>query len=63
MKRKQIARALARQQKTPVAPAQDEVDELVYGILEKLRAGRSVRLPGLGKLAPAALRSSSSPRR
>lgn len=50
MKRKQLARVLAREQGMPAAQAQDQVDELVHDILERLRAGKPVRLPGLGKL-------------
>ncbi len=50
MKRKQLARVLAREQGMPAGRAQDQVDELVHDILERLRAGKPVRLPGLGKL-------------
>jgi nucleoid DNA-binding protein len=50
MKRKDLARTLARQAHIPKAAAQDRVDSVVHDILKKIKAGRSVELPGLGKL-------------
>jgi len=50
MKRKQLARQLAREQGMAQGRAQDQVDELARDILERLRAGKPVRLPGVGKL-------------
>ena len=50
MKRKDLARRLARETRQPAAEAQDQVDHLVHRILKSLRAGRSVELPGMGKL-------------
>jgi nucleoid DNA-binding protein len=32
------------------ATAQDRVDEVVYQILKRLRSGKPVALPGVGKL-------------
>jgi len=52
VKRKQIARTLARQKRLPEAVAGDQVDELVHNILKKLQKGQPVELPGLGKLIP-----------
>jgi nucleoid DNA-binding protein len=50
MKRKELVKALARQTGLSRSAAQNEVDELVHNILNKLRQGRQVRLPGVGKL-------------
>jgi nucleoid DNA-binding protein len=52
MKRKEIARTLARRKRLPDAIARDQVDEMVHKILKKLRKGQPVDLPGLGKLMP-----------
>jgi nucleoid DNA-binding protein len=48
MKRKQLARDLARATHLSAAAAQDRVDELVHEILRRLRSGEPVDLPGLG---------------
>jgi nucleoid DNA-binding protein len=48
MKRKQLARDLARTAHMPAAAAQDRVDEVVHEILRRLRAGEPVDLEGLG---------------
>jgi nucleoid DNA-binding protein len=50
MKQEELARELARESKLPAATAQDRIDELVHQIVRKLRRGRPVELPGLGKL-------------
>ncbi|MEP6963156.1 MAG: HU family DNA-binding protein [Acidobacteriota bacterium] len=50
MKRKELGRELARAAHMPHGAAQDQVDALVHDIVRKLRAGRPVKLPGLGKL-------------
>lgn len=50
MKRKALARDLARTSKIPAHEAQDRVDELVHEILRKLRAGEPVELRRLGKM-------------
>jgi len=50
MRRKELARALAREAHIPEAIAQDRVDAVVHKILMKLKAGHPVKLPGLGKL-------------
>jgi len=54
MKRKELARELARTQRLAAGAAQDQIDQLVHDILRKLRAGEPVDLPGLGKLMPPA---------
>jgi nucleoid DNA-binding protein len=50
MKRQGLARKLARETRLSNAKAQDQVDGLVHRILKSLRAGRPVKLPGVGKL-------------
>jgi len=52
MKRKELARELARTERLAAATAQDQIDQMVHDILRKLRAGKAVELPGLGKLIP-----------
>jgi len=57
MKQKELARELAREARLPTAVARDRIEELVQQIVRRLRRGRPVELPGLGKLvAPARLR-------
>jgi nucleoid DNA-binding protein len=60
MKRKELARKLARTERLAVGAAQDQVDQVVHEILRKLRAGKPVNLPGLGKLVARPLRSGKS---
>ena len=50
MTQEELARELAREARLPAAVAQDQIDELVHQIIRKLRRGRPVELPGLGKL-------------
>jgi nucleoid DNA-binding protein len=50
VKRRQLAQTLARLARIPGAIAQDRVDTVVHDILKKLKIGRPVDLPGLGKL-------------
>jgi nucleoid DNA-binding protein len=50
MKREEIAKTLARQTGLSRSEARNEVDELVHKILNKLRHGRPVKVPGVGKL-------------
>jgi nucleoid DNA-binding protein len=50
MKREEIAKKLARQAGLSNSAARNEVDELVRTILQKLRKGQQVKLPGVGKL-------------
>jgi len=54
MKQIELARELAREARLPAAVAQDRVDELVHHIVRRLRRGRPVELPGLGKLVVSA---------
>lgn len=50
MKQAELARELAREARLPAAAAQDRIDDLVHRIIQNLRQGRPVKLPGLGKL-------------
>jgi nucleoid DNA-binding protein len=50
MRRKDLARALAVEAKIPGALAQDRVDAVVHDILRRLKAGKAVKLSGVGKL-------------
>ena len=50
MKRKDLARALAIESKIPGAVAQDRVDAVVHDILRRLKAGKAVKLAGVGNL-------------
>lgn len=54
MKRKELARDVARTAHIPAAAAQDRVDEVVHEILRRLRAGEPVDLESLG-IDPKAL--------
>jgi nucleoid DNA-binding protein len=54
MRREELARELAREARLPAAVAQEQIDELVHRIVRKLRRGRPVELPGLGKLVTRA---------
>ena len=56
MKRAELAKTLARKTGLSKSAAQNEVDELVAGILRKLRQGQQVKLPGVGKLVAKKLR-------
>jgi nucleoid DNA-binding protein len=47
---RELARELPKETRLPVAAARDHIDELVHQIIQKLRRGRPVELPGLGKL-------------
>jgi nucleoid DNA-binding protein len=53
MRHEELARELARKTGLPAGAAQDQIEHLVQRILKKLRSGRAVELPGLGKLVRA----------
>lgn len=48
MKNRELAQRLARKTGIPRAAAADQVDRVVTEIIENIRNGESVRLPGLG---------------
>ena len=50
MKHDELADELAKEAGVAKAAAQDQIEELVQRIVKKLRRGRSVALPGLGRL-------------
>ena len=50
MNKEELARELAREARLPAAEAKDRIEALVHQIVRKLRRGRPVELPGLGKL-------------
>jgi nucleoid DNA-binding protein len=50
MKRAELAKKLARETGLSPSEARNEVDELVHRILNKLRKGQPVKVPGVGKL-------------
>jgi nucleoid DNA-binding protein len=50
MTREEIAKKLARKTGLSNSEARNEVDELVHNILDKLRKGQQVKVPGVGKL-------------
>lgn len=59
MKRKQLARELARRTGVPEAEARDRVDQAVHEILQRLKRGKPVSLPGIGKLVSKPARGGS----
>lgn len=52
MKKSDLARKLAAQQKTTHGAAADCLDHAVNQVLIKLKHGTSARLPGLGTICP-----------
>jgi nucleoid DNA-binding protein len=56
MTRQDLGRALARKQHVSRAEAQDQLDALFHSIKTSLRLGKTIELPGIGRLV-----SSSSP--
>jgi nucleoid DNA-binding protein len=50
MKSEELAKKLARKTGLSHSAARNELDELVHNILWKMRNGRPVNLPGVGKL-------------
>ncbi len=49
MKKKELARELARKTGVTRAEAADQVDRMVNDILQKMRDGQPATLPGLGR--------------
>jgi nucleoid DNA-binding protein len=52
MTKNELAARLAEQEQVTTAEAADQLDRLAYRILKKLRRGKPVELPGLGRLLP-----------
>ena len=53
MKKEELTLRLARAARLTAAEAADQIDDVVHGIVKKLRKGKSATLPGLGRLMPA----------
>ena len=49
MKKTEIAKRMARRSGVSEAEAADQLDRVVYQILDKLRRGKEAPLPGLGR--------------
>lgn len=52
MKKDEIAHNLAAQTGISKGEAADQVDRLIHRIAAQMRAGKPVRIPGLGKITP-----------
>lgn len=50
MRKNEITERLARESDLSPAAAADEVDRVVHRLVKRLRQGKQVSLPGLGKL-------------
>jgi Bacterial DNA-binding protein len=54
MKKEELARLLARESGISTAAAADQLDDILFGILRRVRQGHSASLPGLGTFLPGA---------
>ena len=61
MKRKELAREVARTRQVPEAAARDRVDEVVHDILTRLRAGVPVDLTQLERSTQAGRKLKARP--
>lgn len=52
MRKPDLAARLAGQRRISEAEAADQLDRVVHAILRRLRRGKPVSLPGLGRLMP-----------
>ena len=52
MKKRDLARRIARESRISKATAADKIDSVVHKILHDLRSGHATQLPGLGTLKP-----------
>jgi hypothetical protein len=52
MKREQLARRLAKESGITPAAAADQLDQILNGLLQRVRQGHSASLPGLGTFWP-----------
>jgi nucleoid DNA-binding protein len=53
MKKTELARRLADQEAITTAAAADQLDELIFEILRRLKQGRAATFPGVGRIRPA----------
>jgi hypothetical protein len=51
LSKRELVRRLAHLGDITPAAAADRFDEIVFGILKKLRGGKSAAVPGLGRIA------------
>ena len=54
MKREQLARRIAKESGISEAAAADQLDNMLSGILRRVRQGQSASLPGIGTFLPGA---------
>lgn len=54
MKKEQLAKRLAQQSGISTPAAADQLDDILSGILRRVRQGHSASLPGLGTFVPGA---------
>jgi nucleoid DNA-binding protein len=52
MKKKQLARRLAKESHMTIAAAADQLDHVVHDIRKRVRSGQSAPFPGLGTFRP-----------
>jgi len=52
MKKRQLAKRLAKESGISTAAAADQLDRILSGILRRVRQGKKARLPGLGTFLP-----------
>ena len=52
MNKEQLAKRLAKQSGIATAAAADQLDDILSGILRRVRQGHSASLPGLGTFVP-----------
>ena len=54
MKKNELARRLAEEEAVSPAAAADRLDEIIFGVLKKLKQGKAAAFPGLGRIRPVA---------
>jgi nucleoid DNA-binding protein len=54
MKKEQLAKRLAKEAGISTAAAADQLDDILTGMLRRVRQGHTARLPGLGTFLPGA---------
>jgi nucleoid DNA-binding protein len=53
MKKHELTKAIAREQRLRTSQVADGLDRLIHDLVKSLRQGKPAELPGLGKLQPA----------
>ena len=54
MKKEQLAKRLAKESGISTAAAADQLDDILFDLLRRVRQGHSASLPGLGTFLPGA---------